>query len=758
MRKVATYGGADGQVAQNFNAALKKLWSIACELSPNNPALDPARCPVHWRAGGDIATGSKLDEMHDSITVFGQNLIDENRSNIFIKGSGVVKFSKGRFTATDFTAGKGDEKTKTAKKDAPEGFDDNLREGFNSPYFKKLLRDEPPTNYPYVLYAYFKTSGLEELYRKSKKDGQNRTLFSLLEKCAELARATNGVDGKEIPVEVEEETEGVGEMVITVLEAGLENANTDLKEAIEKAKGKGGDSPEAKAAEEKQTEVDRLTVELKNAKATKKPEKKTKTVTVGSTRAYVLAMLLNYVFDVIVNYDSEKGDVNIYTFSNKRLEQIAQAAEKQSAHKVAHEDASDELEQAEWTPKPLTLSETFWKTHRKSDNIVPASRSYPYMPRMLTQEVPESEIEKLSFVSTKYSVAAQGKLAQPFSSKSKFKFSKGHAIVRHIEATRPFAFPMDEGDDNIVSEGERRQTYFEVSENMNMRYKHATNGTSCSPLHRMFMQLWLFMPINGDQLLRLLKKNMLFPFDFLIERPFIKLHMGSGVMSSGPVGSTVIGNILLESSDDATHQEHMVHFSFHHGTDVFNKRRMIVMRDIYPVGYIAGGGSRYIAPEDLRAQQNRYNNKSLLCFLVPRGSLQNGSPLPRVADVHDWRGRFESNMYADVIPREVALDTRAAHFIGAFFENLRFESLTNSTAHLGAEFGNAEFNIDPAFQNSITWQGHQQHYNPKLGNWSIIVLNKGHLGQHLQAGFRGMLQGGSNRVQKTNNIENSISL
>lgn len=739
------------EIAYKFVKAVEKLYEIAKRVSPNNPALDAANCPVPLRSYKGESTSKKAAEL-DSLTAFATNIIlkrypflsfvsavfDDSKTPSALPPVSKARFNVFKAPAVVDTPLKDDYEDDLTDLQALGCFENTPAKGlFTADNIDKTAK-------------FFDTTGLVAIYEEGKKQSAGKkydfaTLMAKVWKMSADAAARIASSASEL-----------------AQFSQLENLADSLKTGT-------------KSKEETANDL---------------------------LRQYLLSSLLVHIGSVIAAYDPDVStDATLKTlppFSNGALEDVANvalAALKKGRipfwwNKPNVDGVKDV--QAFALTLPLSASEDFWRsppaelrpyfTNWEGPKVFNAV-TLPVVLRPQSHAVPSApaeyeniQLDQNAGDTVTYSTLSANRFNRSNpraggnaleTKASSFKPSRSkHALPSRVDdvfaqkfmwsqaATASSDRPQgwDDEEPRATADYGAASIAKRLNQNMLTRYEQVSQDYTRTAAHRCFMLLWLFMPINGHQLLTLAENNLKIPFDFLIEQPFVTLRMGTGLMCAAPPGETVIGHMNISTNDDAAYKEHLCHVSFWAGSDVLAPENYVIMKDVDCAGYISGGGVLPITDVDFASRENNYNQKSLMVFLIPRGHAQTGKKVPRIADLHDFRGRWELHIFQGKLDPAARIDYESCHYIGAFYENVTRNLLGSMIVNMGPEFNYTDFNIPLAHQNSLTWQGHQEFYNNKTNAFDIVVLNTGPLGRNIYPGFKTALLTGSVIEQSYKNV------
>lgn len=268
-----------------------------------------------------------------------------------------------------------------------------------------------------------------------------------------------------------------------------------------------------------------------------------------------------------------------------------------------------------------------------------------------------------------------------------------------------------------------------VSDTMEQRWRLASREVD--PLVRAAKLVFLASPVNGTTLQTLIRANDVFPFGFLLFRPYMTYLMGSGILTVAGrgTGETLIGHADFQLADNVVQKMHIGNFTMYLKSIVYQQQNVYIAENIFAQGYLSGNGMEFWTPEKSRkVTLDSFDNStpSIFSCLVPYdGPRQDGDYfLNEYPNPLDVTGHYSTTNPA----LEHLSANKEMHYATArFYSQLhRFDNSTS--ADLSMAFGSYN-----RF-NTMTFSGHQAMYNPTSRNYDLVQAGTGHWGNRIYAG------------------------
>ncbi|KAK3276391.1 hypothetical protein CYMTET_15518 [Cymbomonas tetramitiformis] len=242
-------------------------------------------------------------------------------------------------------------------------------------------------------------------------------------------------------------------------------------------------------------------------------------------------------------------------------------------------------------------------------------------------------------------------------------------------------------------------------------------------------------PVNKGFLRRLIRNDVMFPFGYLLLRPYQTYEMCTAVLtkSGAETGETLIGHYDFQLSDNVIQKMHYGNFTVYLKSVVYRPVNVHLAWDIMCANYLGGGGSEFRTSdsdkdETMRTDEDRV--PSLYSCLIGFDERIKDNPL-------DVTGRFA--------PHTCLNNIRTPHYstAEAYGAQHAFYPMTPPNGDL------------PYFDsenrgNTICFQGHQASYNHNTGYIDRVTLNTGHWGERVYPGCGKVRRGLSKFLEPVN--------
>ena len=227
----------------------------------------------------------------------------------------------------------------------------------------------------------------------------------------------------------------------------------------------------------------------------------------------------------------------------------------------------------------------------------------------------------------------------------------------------------------------------------------------------------------------------MFPFGFLLMRPYMTYQMGSGILTVAgrATGETLIGHADFQMADNVVQKMHIGNFTMYLKSVVYQQQNVYIAENIYAQGYVSGNGMDFWAAQDAKRFTSESDNHvpSIYSCLVPYES--SGGNAKDEYFANDFPNPLDvTGAYSPSNPALGGLQqlnaTGQLHYASARFYSAlhRWDNSTPATDS-GAFGSYNRFN-------TLCFQGHTAYYNPASGNYDLVQTNTGHWGTRVYPG------------------------
>jgi hypothetical protein len=273
----------------------------------------------------------------------------------------------------------------------------------------------------------------------------------------------------------------------------------------------------------------------------------------------------------------------------------------------------------------------------------------------------------------------------------------------------------------------------DASPTLAARWKGLARETSL--LARAAKLAFLCAPVNGLSLKAIIRADDVFPFGFLLFRPYMTYLMGSGILTTAGkgTGETLIGHADFQLADNVVQKMHIGNFTMYLKSIVYQQQNVYIADHIFAQGYLWGDNVAFWNAAQSRNAAGLMDQQvnggagvpSIFACLVPYDGARSGgdyfaAELPNPLDV--------TGAYSPSNPALESLgNSRELHYASAQFY-AQLHSWNNSAPSEYQQFGS--YNR----YNTLCFQGHQAMFNVATRNYDLVQLNTGHWGPRVYQG------------------------
>ena len=140
-------------------------------------------------------------------------------------------------------------------------------------------------------------------------------------------------------------------------------------------------------------------------------------------------------------------------------------------------------------------------------------------------------------------------------------------------------------------------SFIEVSVTMLRRWGAA--ATDLNAATRLAKLAFLLSPVNDRVLQELIRSNDVFPFGFLLMRPYMTYLMGTGILTVAGrgTGETLIGHADFQLADNVIQKMHVGNFTMYLKSIVYQQQNVFLAENIFAQGYVSGNNMEFWTAE-----------------------------------------------------------------------------------------------------------------------------------------------------------------
>eukprot|EP00854_Cymbomonas_tetramitiformis_P009873 gene9873-11692_t len=278
----------------------------------------------------------------------------------------------------------------------------------------------------------------------------------------------------------------------------------------------------------------------------------------------------------------------------------------------------------------------------------------------------------------------------------------------------------------------------ETTDRCLQRMRGALDSRLRSKPHALMVYLLFCMQeVNSEFLQKLIEGDVMFPFGYLLLRPYQTYEMCTAVLtkSGAETGETLIGHYDFQLSDNVVQKMHYGNFTIYEKSIVYRPMNVHLAEDIFCANYVGGAGSQFkIAKTDggVTDEMDAYYNKmpSLYACAIGFDEQIKDNPI-------SVTGTFEPHTCLSSIKTPHYSTCMAYHN----FYNFHPQTAPN---------GDMPYFDSASRGNTMCFQGHQASYNHNSGYLDRVTLNTGHWGERIYPGCGKVRRGLSKYLEPVN--------
>jgi hypothetical protein len=287
------------------------------------------------------------------------------------------------------------------------------------------------------------------------------------------------------------------------------------------------------------------------------------------------------------------------------------------------------------------------------------------------------------------------------------------------------AWDMRYGFENQTLRDDARGVHFEdgsdvaFSYNFVSRFGVSVNGDT-DVITRCVAACFLGTGVNRRNLRNFIERDVVFPFSFLLFRPYMEFRMASGILAKAgrATGETIIGPQNFMLGDDSVKKTHYGNYTINLRSLVYTDRNVHLQADMAFDRYIRGMDTSFVRN---RQDHDSYvhagdGGKSIYAILEP----YDGAEKTMRQNPVDISGRRSSN-----VPQNTGFENQNMYSSCDWYNN--YFSFSNDEDMNSQN----ELALDQTRTNSLVYLGHTGLYNPKTGQTDLTIVNTGHLGPNI---------------------------
>ena len=263
----------------------------------------------------------------------------------------------------------------------------------------------------------------------------------------------------------------------------------------------------------------------------------------------------------------------------------------------------------------------------------------------------------------------------------------------------------------------------------------------------MYTKAFLMSPLSKDSLVRMIDRDVVVPFDFVLSRPFIQHEMSSMIMTVAgqETGATFFGHSDFQLADDVTSKVHYGNFTFYSKALVTNPKNVHVVDGVYAQAYVKGNDCRFFENAETRDGKeadfnphlpNNYD-KSMFSMMVP---CRRAADLPNPLDLGGSYAKPDTSngTHSYTLSQHMEeQEKKMGELFGFYNELWRFDQYAYSNGFSSPGV------FEPGMRaraNTLCYQGHQFSWARTgsgldgAGGYTNVRANTGHFGPDVYPG------------------------
>ena len=309
--------------------------------------------------------------------------------------------------------------------------------------------------------------------------------------------------------------------------------------------------------------------------------------------------------------------------------------------------------------------------------------------------------------------------------------------------------PRDDIEDNVEIDpwnmgGSSAMRDF--SESFKQRFREVARAET-DMLRRCLKLCFTGLPVNYSTFVRIIANDDVFPFGFLLLRPYITYSMASAILTVGGsgTGETLVGHADFQLADNIVQKMHIGNFTMYLKSVVYQPHHVWIADNIMATGYIGGNNCDFRKP-GTSDPPSEASHPSIFSCLVPYDCTQDGtgqgweSELPNPLDI---TGDYSMGNPALASLRTAVKDT---HYATARFYSQTF-GWDNSDQNMGDDSTGTNNRY-----NTLCFSGHYMMYNMQTQRYDLVSMGTGHRGERVYPGCGRVWRGLAKLLEPVNYI------
>jgi hypothetical protein len=279
---------------------------------------------------------------------------------------------------------------------------------------------------------------------------------------------------------------------------------------------------------------------------------------------------------------------------------------------------------------------------------------------------------------------------------------------------------------------------------------HTVWREETDPMHRALRMCFFGQPAVHGTLANILARDDVFPFGFLLFRPYMTYAMASAILTvaGSATGETLVGHADFQLADNVNQKMHVGHFTMHLKSVVYQPHHVWIADNVMAQGYIGGNNCTW-RHSGHNTHVTDVTDASMYSCLVPYDCPPDG-------------GRVHAAFWESEIPNPIditgsyssapSLAALASSSRGMHYATSRFYARMHNWSNSSAGMDETSMGLNNSW-NTICFQGHQAMFNVRSKLYDLVRANTGHRGERIYAGCGRVWRGLAKLLEPVNFVQ-----
>lgn len=250
---------------------------------------------------------------------------------------------------------------------------------------------------------------------------------------------------------------------------------------------------------------------------------------------------------------------------------------------------------------------------------------------------------------------------------------------------------------------------------------HDMFAEETDPIRRALKLAFLGQPVTQAVFSNILARDDVFPFGFLLFRPYMTYAMASAILTvaGSQTGETLVGHADFQLADNVTQKMHQGNFTMYIKSVVYQPHHVWIADNVMACGYIGGNNCTFRKPSDTQPIKD-VQSPSMYAVMVPYECQPDPNCTadcdwePEVPNPLDITGEYSSNPALS----NLAATTNKFHYASARYYARAFGWSNDEAAIDTGSMGVSNL------WNTLCFSGHQNMYSPRTGLYDLVRTSR----------------------------------